>query len=62
MNFFGVLISDAQWEAAMAVARSRRSRITDQKTLDAAIRKALGFDPIIPEAVWSNYYDWWPLL
>jgi hypothetical protein len=57
MNFFGIMISDAQWEAAMAVARAG---IIDQKTLDAAIRKALGFEPVIPEAAGSNYYDWWP--
>jgi hypothetical protein len=42
MNFFGVEISDAQFEAAMAAAR--REGGFDQKQYEAAIREALGFE------------------
>ena len=42
MNFFGVEISDAQFEAALAAARAPAKG--GQKVMDEAVREALGFE------------------
>jgi hypothetical protein len=44
MNFFGVQISDAQFEAAMEAARGWIDGESGELDGDAAVRKALGFE------------------
>lgn len=59
MNFFGVLISDAQFDAAMDMARKaiRSDLDTDVFEYEAAIMKALGFGPgeVDPQALRGPY-------
>lgn len=65
MNFFGVEISDAQFDAAMNVARSGDpdGSTDDAIRLGMAIRKALGFetgDVAAPPA--TNPHPYWAWL
>ena len=45
MNFFGIAISLAQFDAGIRAARAYRKAGFGQEALDEAVRKALGFEP-----------------